>query len=208
MENIARAKSTKTADLSKDPRWGFSPVSRRYILRTGAVWKRLVKSGIVVDEEIAHQLAHPAQGTPRRPRVNNVAITADRDAVASVISDNFDVSRLTGAQLASIAASIDKLGLGRSTKTGRSAPPRRRAPAPTQASASESEGTDEDGDLTETTVASESDAPVRSSKSGDALTRVARQVSERLAASKPTPVSEPQSPPMARRHYTARRGMD
>ena len=171
------------------------------------MWKRLVKAGVVQDEEVAEQLAKPAQGIPRRPKVNNITIAADRESVANTICENFDASRLTGAQLASIAASLEKLGLSRGSKAARGAPPRRRAPAPTQPSASESDATDEDDGLTETTAAEESDAPVRSSKGGDTI-RIARQVSERLAASKPTPASEPQSPPMARRRYGARRGMD
>ena len=175
MENSAREKYTKPADLSKDPRWGFSPVSRRYILRTGAVWKRLVKAGVVVDEEVAEQLARPAQGTQRRPKVNNVTIEADREAVRDAISDNFDASRLTGAQLASIADQIARMGLGSGAGAQR---PRR--PKKARRPASDEDSLTDEDDLTETTAASESDAAAPDPR------EVARAVAERLRAV-PTP---------------------
>jgi len=109
--------STKPTDISADPRWGWSPVSRRYVLRTGATWKRLIKAGVVQDEEVAAQLARPAQGTVRKPKVNNVTIQADRDAVANTISENFDASRLTGAQLQQIAAELARLSSTSCTST-------------------------------------------------------------------------------------------
>jgi len=67
-------------DVSSDPRWGFSPISRRYVKRTGAVWKRLVKSGAVSDPEVAQQLSNNTLASAwaavkgRPPRSNNVAI--------------------------------------------------------------------------------------------------------------------------------------
>lgn len=74
----AKTSSAKASDVSGDPRWGFSPISRRYVLRTGSVWKRLVKSGAVHDPEVAEQLATPsitkAWRAAREPPGNNVAL--------------------------------------------------------------------------------------------------------------------------------------
>jgi hypothetical protein len=176
--------ATKTSDISADPRWGWSPVSRRYVLRTGATWKRLVKAGVVQDEEVATQLARPAQGTVRKPKTNCVTIQADRDAVANTISENFDASRLTGAQLAQIAAEVSRLQVaspkprGRARKAG---PPyrattgvsHRRAPPPTS-----DDVTDEDEE-TETT-ATESACDGSQSDTSNARA-VARDVAARLS---------------------------
>jgi hypothetical protein len=64
-----------TPDVSADKRWGFSPISRRYVLRKGGVWKRLVKSGVVNDPEVADQLANPITGTrPRERPPNNIHV--------------------------------------------------------------------------------------------------------------------------------------
>ena len=52
-----------TPDVSADKRWGFSPISRRYVLRKGGVWKWLVKSGVVHGPEVADQLANPTHGS-------------------------------------------------------------------------------------------------------------------------------------------------
>ena len=79
--------------------------------RTGGIYRRLVKSGIVVDEEVKHQLANPRTGTPRLPRPQNVILKAEREAVANVISDNFDASRLTGNQLRDIADHLGRLDI-------------------------------------------------------------------------------------------------
>ena len=156
--------NTPEPDRSKDGRWAYNPISRRYILRTGAVYKRLVKSGVVQDEEVAEQLARPAQGTPRK-RHNNVSIKADQDAVSGIVRDHFDASRLTGAQLQQIAAEVARLSTSGAPKTrSRGRKPqyrsttglshRSRAPPPT----SEDDNTcDESLEETETT-ATESDA--------------------------------------------------
>ena len=118
-----------TGHISADPRWGWSPVSRRYVLRTGATWKRLVKAGVVQDEEVAAQLARPAQGTVRKPKTNCVTIQADRDA-ANTISENFDASRLTGQQLKEIAAEVARLNIsGARTPAGPKTRSRCRKPA-------------------------------------------------------------------------------
>lgn len=71
---------TTNVNISADPTWGFSPISRRYVKRSGAVWKRLVKGGVVNDPEVAAQLSTSrlaeawatVKGLP--PRSNNVAI--------------------------------------------------------------------------------------------------------------------------------------
>jgi len=74
-----------STDVSSDPRWGYNPISRRYVIRTGAIWRRLVKSGTVSDPEVAAQLANPsiaaawaslrnARGDAPAKRSNNVSI--------------------------------------------------------------------------------------------------------------------------------------
>jgi hypothetical protein len=68
---------------STNKAFGWSPISRRYVKRTGLVYRRLVMSGIIVDPEISHQLENPQTGT--RPRVrekvpNNVVIRDDDGA--------------------------------------------------------------------------------------------------------------------------------
>jgi hypothetical protein len=180
-----------------DERFGFNPISRRYVLRTGAIWKRLVKAGTVVDEEVAAQLAKPAQGTPRK-RHNNVTIAADRDAVGGIVRDHFDASRLTGQQLQQIAAEVARLQVaspkprGRARKAGpqydrdkslyrTTGVSHRRAPPPTS-----DDQTDED-DCTETTACdeSQSDAP-------DAC-EVAKNITARFSAIRV------QKPPLRRR---------
>ena len=40
--------------ISADKRFGFNPLTRRYILRTGLNWLELVKKGIVIDEEMGN----------------------------------------------------------------------------------------------------------------------------------------------------------
>jgi hypothetical protein len=42
--------------ISADGRFGFNPLTRRYILRTGGNYLQLVKTGIVTDEEIGKML--------------------------------------------------------------------------------------------------------------------------------------------------------
>jgi len=74
-----------TTDVSSDPTWGYNPISRRYVKRAGAIWRRLVKSGTVSDPEVAAQLANPsiaaawaslrdARGDAPAKRSNNVSI--------------------------------------------------------------------------------------------------------------------------------------
>ena len=172
MQNPPRGKTqSEIPDRSLDGRWGFSPISRRYVLRTGGVWRRLVKSAVVHDEEVAAQLARPAQGTVRKRTVNNVTIEADREAVSNTISEHFDASRLTGNQLRDIADHLARLNVSSSKpKT------RRRPVAPTPASEDFTDGDEDQDPMTETTAAeSESDAPDPR--------EVARAVTERLNAS-------------------------
>jgi hypothetical protein len=57
--------------MSKNPAFGWSPISRRYIKRSGAVYKRLVMSGVVTDPEISTILENPASGSRSRPRAPN-----------------------------------------------------------------------------------------------------------------------------------------
>ena len=171
-------------DRGGDPLWGYNPISRRYVKRTGSIWRRLVKSGVVDDEEVRQQLANPRTGTPRLPRPQNVVLKAEADHVRDVISDNFDASRLTGAQLASIADQIARMGLGSGAQ--RPQEPRRRPKKAWRAADDEDSLTDED-DLTETTAASASDADAAAPD----RTTVARAVAERLhappAQSRPAP---------------------
>lgn len=148
----------KPADLSKDPRWGFSPVSRRYVKRTGATWKRLVKAGVVVDEEVAEQLANPKSGSQRRPKQNAVTIKADRDAVATTIADNFSVDRLTGDQLAQIADRLEALRVGNAPRPHPSrASRKKRRPTARQPNPYPSDSEEDSDNALTSTTAVESD---------------------------------------------------
>ena len=106
----------KTSDVSKDPRWGFNPISRRYILRTGTIWRRLVKAGAVVDEEVAAQLAQPITGTrPRAVQPNNIVIE-EGPPEAHVTRADLSQSRKMAKKL--IAEHVDELeGLSRRRST-------------------------------------------------------------------------------------------
>ena len=42
--------------ISADGRFGFNPLTRRYILRTGSNYLQLIRTGIVIDEEIGKML--------------------------------------------------------------------------------------------------------------------------------------------------------
>jgi hypothetical protein len=62
--------------------WGFNPISRRYIIRAGPTWARLVKSGAVKDPELEGVLAQRAMhrasklpdtiAVPRLPAVDEL----------------------------------------------------------------------------------------------------------------------------------------
>ena len=97
-------------DVSADPRWGWNPLSRRYLKRSGEVWRRLVKAGVVQDEEVAEQLLHGAAGTKTKyVRGQNVIIQADRDAASDTVAGVFDPAKLTNAQLQQIATHIESM---------------------------------------------------------------------------------------------------
>lgn len=45
--------------------YGFNPISHHYVRKSGAVWLRLVKAGMVKDPELSEKLAQKAK-TPRK----------------------------------------------------------------------------------------------------------------------------------------------
>ena len=97
-------------DVSADPRWGWNPLSRRYLKRSGEVWHRLVKAGVVQDEEVAEQLLNGSAGTKTKyVRGQNVVIQADRDAASDTVAGVFDPAKLPHAQLQQIAAQIESM---------------------------------------------------------------------------------------------------
>ena len=97
--------STKVADISQDDRWGYNPLTRRYLKRTGECWRRLVKAGVVQDEEVAQQLLNSAAGTTRKyVRGQNVVLNATRDTI--------DTSKLTPSQLQQIAQQMATMNIG------------------------------------------------------------------------------------------------
>ena len=53
-EQSSTQKFPVKALISADKRFGFNPLTRRYILRTGLNWLELVKKGIVLDEEMGN----------------------------------------------------------------------------------------------------------------------------------------------------------
>ena len=85
-----------TKCMSKNPAFGWNPISRRYIKRSGAVYKRLVMSGVVVDEAVSTILENPATGTPRRApnRVAAVAHEPSSDDRAAVSESKRSASRI------------------------------------------------------------------------------------------------------------------
>jgi hypothetical protein len=56
------------AQKNGDPRWAVNPKTGRLVLRTGAVYRNLVKLGTVRDEEVAQQLLRPRSGAPPRAK--------------------------------------------------------------------------------------------------------------------------------------------
>jgi hypothetical protein len=99
-------------DISADPRWGYNPLTRRYIKRSGEIWRRLVKAGVVQDEEVASQLANGAGTKTKYIRGQNVVVQADRDAASRTVADVFDPAKLSNSQLQQIADHISELQLG------------------------------------------------------------------------------------------------
>ena len=87
-------------DISADPRWGYNPLTRRYIKRSGEIWRRLVKAGVVQDEEVASQLANGAGTKTKYIRGQNVVVQADRDAASRTVADVFDPAKLSNATAA------------------------------------------------------------------------------------------------------------
>ena len=48
---------------SASPLWQFNPETRRYVLRNGPTWARLVKRGVASDPELQEQWAAAKEGT-------------------------------------------------------------------------------------------------------------------------------------------------
>lgn len=93
--------------LSKNPAYGWSPISRRFVKRTGSVYKRLVMAGVIVDEAVNSQLVGPPR--PAKPR-NNVVIadTVEPTAVeARVVGKETAAARKAAKSL--IAQHVDQL---------------------------------------------------------------------------------------------------
>ena len=93
--------------LSKNPAYAWSPISRRFIKRSGSVYKRLVMAGVVVDEEVNAQLVGPPR--PTKPR-NNVVIpdTVEPTAVETrVVGKETAAARREAKKL--IAQHVDRL---------------------------------------------------------------------------------------------------
>lgn len=93
--------------LSKNPSYGWSPISRRFVKRSGSVYKRLVMAGVVVDPEVNAQLVGPPR--PTKPR-NNVTIpdTVEPTAVeARAVGKETAAARREAKKL--IAAHVDQL---------------------------------------------------------------------------------------------------
>ena len=59
--------STTASQQQYDPKeWGFNPISHHHVRKSGAVWKRLVKAGLVQDPELMHQLQTKADGRKKK----------------------------------------------------------------------------------------------------------------------------------------------
>ena len=93
--------------LSKNPAYGWSPISRRFVKRSGSVYKRLVMAGVIVDEAVNAQLVGPPR--PTKPR-NNVTIpdTVEPTAVETrVVAKETAAARKAAKAL--IAQHVDQL---------------------------------------------------------------------------------------------------
>ena len=93
--------------MSKNPAYAWSPISRRFVKRSGSVYKRLVMAGVVVDPEVNAQLVGPPR--PAKAR-NNVTIpdTVEPTAVeARVVGKETAAARREAKKL--IAAHVDQL---------------------------------------------------------------------------------------------------
>lgn len=93
--------------LSKNPAYGWSPISRRFVKRSGSVYKRLVMAGVIVDEAVNAQLVGAPK--PTKPR-NNVTIpdTVEPTAVETrVVAKETAAARKQAKKL--IAAHVDQL---------------------------------------------------------------------------------------------------
>lgn len=174
--------------VSKNPAFGWNPISRRYIKRNGAVYKRLVFSGVVVDPEINAILQNPATGTPRRApdRVATVAPPPTIDDRAAVADSKRSATRIR-SQLDDLAP--DELeAIMRGVHAMRAASQPRAAPSPARWRAAPAARTETE---TETDYAPESSAR-DSSESGDeqeaptAPIRIPRQVIHRPTAAPPS----------------------
>lgn len=93
--------------LSKNPAYGWSPISRRFVKRSGSVYKRLVMAGVIVDEAVNAQLVGAPK--PTKPR-NNVTIpdTVEPTAVETrVVAKETAAARKAAKAL--IAQHVDQL---------------------------------------------------------------------------------------------------
>ena len=46
--------------------WGFNPISHHHVKKTGQIWKRLVKAGLVQDSDLMLQLQTKADGRKKK----------------------------------------------------------------------------------------------------------------------------------------------
>ena len=89
--------------------WGWNPISRRYVKRSGAVYKRLVMSGVIKDAEVAEQLEGPPR--PARERRNNVRIAGveDEPTAADVRDKAKETAQARRTAKKLIARHVDRL---------------------------------------------------------------------------------------------------
>jgi hypothetical protein len=88
--------------------FGWNPISRRYVKRSGAVYKRLVMSGVIRDAEVSAQLEGPPR--PARERRNNVHLAGVEEPTAADVR-NVGKETATARRAAKklIARHVDRL---------------------------------------------------------------------------------------------------
>ena len=79
---------------SASPLWAFNPETRRYVLRNGPTWARLVKRGVASDPELQEQWAaaalapKPATPAPKPEPKPSVPALSARDVLRQLAVEN------------------------------------------------------------------------------------------------------------------------
>ena len=110
--------------------WGWSPESRRYVLRSGSTWARLVKRGIVQDHDLETQWAASREATRQR----QIAAAANARVLGLGISGGVSRSATSRERFKVAQPPIDSKGQARPLSESQA------QPAPARPAASRAPG--------------------------------------------------------------------